>query len=456
MRQTYTREGLRSVGAVQWAGVVSATVAALSAIIGVAWWIAKRSAENTVAKVTAEATRALAAAETRASQAEARITKAETAFERQLLTELRGRLPYAGSQLSRGETLQQEIESELGYVMQRLGATECSVLIHDPAPDSDYLFFLAAHGPAAVSLRRLQVGPDSIAGRVFRQKKPELIENPYHDPDFSSVADERAQHVTRGMIAIPLLVGHVVVGVAQFLNPEQGKMFESDDVQMATSTTASIALKVSEFVRESENFIQVGLHPPINSANASILYCDLSSSSSLFKVLHESSAVNCINDYLSEMTETVLSAGGSVDQYLGDGAIYRFVDVEQSHAERSVEQAASAALSGNASFKRIKQSWLSSRWEVQGVYSRIAISYGPYREALVGPARHRQRLVLGPSIHQASRICGVGPRDRNIVLVSGHVHSMLRTAWELCPFELDPSSQNRVDGDVFELIRKSV
>lgn len=446
------------MGLAQWAGLISATIAAVSAIVGVAWWIAKRSAENTIAKTTAETAKALAAAEMRALEAEVKVAKAETAFGRQLLVELRERLPQGGTSHSRGEILQQEIESELRYVMQRLGATECSVLVHDPTPDSDYLFFLAAHGPAAPSLRRLQIGPDSIAGKVFRQNAPEIIENPYEDPNFSPVADERTQHVTRGMIAIPLFVDYTVVGVVQLLNPKEGRTFESGDVQTATSATASIALKVSEFVRDTDNFVQIGLHPPTIAANASIVFCDLSSSSSLFKVLHESNAINCINDYLSEVTEIVLSAGGSVDQYLGDGAMFRFVDNEPraDSTNPAVESATTAALASATSFKRIKQSWLNSRWEVQNIYNRIGISYGPFREALVGPSRYRQRLVLGPGVHQASRICGVGPRDRSIILVSEKVQAILRTNWELSPHELDPDSKRRVDGNVFELIRKSI
>jgi hypothetical protein len=83
---------------------VPAVVAAATALVGAMWRAVSRTTEAKVAKVEADAARAVA-------EAEARVAKATVTAERQMLAELRDRLPTSGGVLSKGQTLQQEIES---------------------------------------------------------------------------------------------------------------------------------------------------------------------------------------------------------------------------------------------------------------------------------------------------------------------------------------------------------
>ena len=117
------------MGIAQWGGIVGACIVFLSSVVSVVWWFAKRALENRIAKVEADFAKEIATTETRVAKAEASAARAEADFDRRLLVELRGRLPSGGETLSRGQILQQEIGAELRYVMQRLGATESSVLV---------------------------------------------------------------------------------------------------------------------------------------------------------------------------------------------------------------------------------------------------------------------------------------------------------------------------------------
>ena len=420
-----------------WAWV-SAAVAVATAVVGVMWWMVNRITEAKLAKVEAEAAKAVAEAETKAA-------KAEAIAERQMLAELRDRLPLSSASVSKGQALQQEIEASLGQLMRQLGATESSVLVRDPDPSSEYLFFLALHGKAATQLRKIMVGRDSIAGKVLRVGRPLRVANPYDNPDFSSHVDTRAGHTTRQMLTIPLVVDQVAVGVAQFLNRIDGQSFGEQDESRAIAESGRIALKVAEFVRDTENYVQLGLYSPPSPSDAAIVFCDLSASSSLFDVLHESGAITCLNDYLSQTADIILSAGGSVDQYLGDGAMFRFV------AEASVEpavvarRAAAAAVKSVEAFQSIKNSWLASRWELGAVFSRIGIAYGDFRETLIGPARYRERLVLGSGVHRAAELCENAARTKNVIVVDTRMAALLDEGWKL-----DPGA---VSG-VFELLGK--
>ena len=112
-----------------------------------------------IAEAGARAAAVEADAKARVAKAEADAARAKTDVARQMLDDLRHRTSIVVPALTTGQRLQQEIENELRYVMQRLGATESSVLVKEPAPGSPYLLFLAAHGSSASQLQKVPVGP---------------------------------------------------------------------------------------------------------------------------------------------------------------------------------------------------------------------------------------------------------------------------------------------------------
>jgi class 3 adenylate cyclase len=317
----------------------------------------------------------------------------------------------------RGRVLRKEIEVELDALLPRLGVTEGSVLVRAPEPAAEHLFFLAWRGETTTGMRGTAVGRDSTAGKVSRTGKAHRVANPY----LSSRPETR-------MLAIPLVNDREVVGVAQFLGD---RTFGADDEALVAAESGHIARKVAEFVRDPDNYARLGLHSPPSPAEAAILFCDLSASSSLFDVLAASGAIACLDDYLTRTVDAVLGAGGSVDQYLGDGALCRFLpdDGPEAAARRAVR----AAVDATASFQAAKDSWLASRWEVAAVFSRIGIAYGDFREALIGPARKREPVILGSGVHRAAELCATASRRKDVVLVDRRMAALLGDGWTLGP-----------------------
>jgi len=318
---------------------------------------------------------------------------------------------------SRGQVLRKEIEVELDAVLLRLGVTEGSVLVRAPEPSAGHLFFLAWSGETTTGMRATTVGRDSTAGKVSRTGKARQEVNPY----LSSQVETR-------MLAIPLIVDGAVVGVAQFLGE---RTFDEDDEARVAAECGRIARSVAEFVRDSGNHARLGLHSPPSPAEAAIVFCDLSASSSLFDVLHAADAIGCLDDYLSRTVDVVLTAGGSVDQYLGDGALCRFLPDDG--PEAAVRRAVGAAVDATAAFRAVKESWLASRWEVAAVFSRIGIAYGDFREALIGPARQREPVILGSGVHRAAELCATASRRKDVVLVDRRTADLLDDGWTLGP-----------------------
>ncbi|QUQ66910.1 hypothetical protein [Kutzneria sp. CA-103260] len=431
----------------QWAPVVSAGVAVLVMVVGAIWWVGRKTIDAKVLTLEAEAkaeTAALktdlheqvraaqqlaAAAQQRADRAEAVANAKKRELYYEIFEDLRSKMSSEASLLTSGGLLRYEVENELRNVMQDLGATESSVIVKDPEPQSNSFIFLVAHGPAAPRLEKMKVKPQSIAGFVFRDGRP-VIGDPQENPHFSPAVDSRAEHVTENMLTVPLHYGGKgPVGVAQFLNKDGG--FERGDEQAAVAAVTRMAVKVGEFVSDTDHFSQIGLYSPPSRYQAAIVFCDLSHSSSLFDALGEPGAVACIDEYLTGVTEFVLNAGGAIDGYLGDGAMFRFVDDQLAVSGNStaVDAAVTTALRAAEDFARIKKVWRDRGWQVDRVHSRMGISYGPYREVRMGPVRHRENLVVGASVHKAAQICDLASRDRTLVVVDRAVAERVGDRW---------------------------
>jgi class 3 adenylate cyclase len=350
---------------------------------------------------------------------DARIEKLEARFEHQQLVEFRERWQPSTAIDRPADRIQREIDAELTYVMKMLHATESSLLIPDPAPNSSSLVFLSIYGPAASQLHRSKVGPASTAGLVLRTGEPKILSNPSKDPSFSPVVDSKSGHVTRNMLTIPLRAGtgNRVVGVAQFLNKIGDEGFTEDDARTAIVNTATIAMKTDELMRDPENLKSLGFHISSDEQEATLLFCDLSASAVLFQVLDAPGAINCIDEYLTRQTDVAFRHGGILDKYLGDGAMFRFNAFLEARSPDHAVRAAEAALEMRLNFKTLKDSWLSIGWEVGSIFSRSGLATGPVYEALIGPRMSRQVAVMGETVNRAAHLCELAARDSNLIII---------------------------------------
>lgn len=371
--------------------------------------------------------------------------KLEVRFERQQLVEFRERWQAVAVDSKTGERAREEIAGELAYVMDRLGATESSILVPDPAPHSPYLVFFVIHGTAAPQIRKTKVGPDSTAGRVFRTGEVSILTDPYRDASFSPVVDRKGGHVTKNMLTIPLRSGDEgrIVGVAQFLNKADNRPFIDEDARRALAETASIAIKTGEFTRNRGDLELLGFYSQPEQQEATLLFCDLSASSSLFGVLDAPSAINCMDEYVIRQAEVVLHHGGTIDKYMGDGAMFRFnVPLPIRGADHAV-RAAEAALEMRRNFEVLKQSWLDLGWDVERVFSRIGLACGDVYELPMGHPMQRQVVVMGETVGRAAHLCETAARDRNLILIDEETSKRLDERFGTRPVT-DHTKEHRV------------
>lgn len=312
--------------------------------------------------------------------------------------------------------LKHEIENLLREAMEALGVNEGSILVPGPPPNSSRFVFLAIYGPAAEKLRRAKLPiSQGIVGRVFASGTPHNTFNAQRDPSFFIGMDEKGEHHTQAMLTIPLQYHGKVIGVIQFLNKAAG--FSATDETVASEFADLLAPKVIAFTHDPENFELLGLASQSEEREATIAFCDLTSSSLLLEQMNVLSAIDCINEYLEQQCDVAMRFGATVDKYLGDGAMLRFNVprriTEADHAVRAVE----AAVEMQVLFKRLKSGWLSEGLPVNTIYNRIGLSSGIVYEAKIGHPQFQQLTVVGDAVNHAAALCETANRAGDVIVV---------------------------------------
>ena len=84
---------------------------------------------------------------------------------------------------------------------------------------------------------------EGIAGTVWQNGIPILINDAQNDPRFSDRADKKAKTTTRSIIAVPLTVNGEIIGVIEAINKTSGGFSDFDlQVLQFVSTQSAIAI----------------------------------------------------------------------------------------------------------------------------------------------------------------------------------------------------------------------
>ncbi len=131
------------------------------------------------------------------------------------------------------------VKTDVFFLMNRIlesalasvNAKDGSLLLIDE--DTAELVFVVAKGDIGEDLLgyRLKMG-EGIAGWVAQHREPVLLADVHRDRRFSTAVDETFSFHTQSMLAVPVMVGHEVLGVIQALNKENGEQFNEADLTL--------------------------------------------------------------------------------------------------------------------------------------------------------------------------------------------------------------------------------
>ena len=144
------------------------------------------------------------------------------------------------------------------YILEsamRLVKCESSSLLLVNKSDNSLHFEVALgpKGPEAKSIPVVSQG--SIAGWVAEHNQSLIIDDVPNDPRFYSAVQAKTGYVTKNMIAVPMRVHNVCLGVIELLNKSDAQDFTKDDLEIIEQLAiqASIAYQNAEPYRQARN-----------------------------------------------------------------------------------------------------------------------------------------------------------------------------------------------------------
>ncbi|MGC9312155.1 MAG: adenylate/guanylate cyclase domain-containing protein, partial [Sediminispirochaetaceae bacterium] len=148
----------------------------------------------------------------------------------------------------------------------------------------------------------------------------------------------------------------------------------------------------------------------------SAVFTDIKGFSTISEELNPSELVALLNEYLTEMSDIILSQRGTIDKYEGDAIISFFgapVDYKD-HAEKACRAAVRMKKAEEALNKR----FLDKKLSPAPVLTRIGINTGPMVVGNMGTAQKMDYTIMGNAVNLASRLEGVNKQYGTWILAS--------------------------------------
>lgn len=146
----------------------------------------------------------------------------------------------------------------LESAMRLVDCESSSILLVNKA--DNMLRFEVALGPKGVEAKGIPVSRiGSIAGWVVEHNQSLIIDDVSKDPRFFSLVQEQTGYITQTMIAVPLRMHNVCIGVLELLNKIDGNSFSQNDLEIIEllSVQASIAYQNASTYRQARHEITI-------------------------------------------------------------------------------------------------------------------------------------------------------------------------------------------------------
>lgn len=123
-------------------------------------------------------------------------------------------------------------------INQFMSTERCSVFIHDPENEQLWSLVSTDLGKDQIRFKTSH----GVAGWVFRNKSPVIINDPYSDPRFFQDIDKKTGFRTRNILCIPLINREqTCIGTLQTLN-QKDRDFTEQDLELLTSASHYVAI----------------------------------------------------------------------------------------------------------------------------------------------------------------------------------------------------------------------
>jgi len=162
--------------------------------------------------------------------------------------------------------------------------------------------------------------------------------------------------------------------------------------------------------------------------DCTVLFSDLRGFTSFSETQPAALVIEVVNYYLSEMTEAILDAGGTLIAYMGDGIMALFgAPLEQDdHADRAV--AAAQEMVGRR-LRRFNE-WLAAQGFDHSFAMGVGVNSGSVMAGNVGSEQRMEYTAIGDTTNTASRLEGMTKGSGAMVFISQTTRERMRSGAE--------------------------
>jgi adenylate cyclase len=207
---------------------------------------------------------------------------------------------------------------------------------------------------------------------------------------------------------LALLVPSVCIISIKLINEEGQKRF------IKNAFSRYMAPDVIEQLMKNPEALELGgVSRPIT-----IFFSDVAGFSTISEKLTPSELVALLNEYLSEMTDIIISHGGTIDKYEGD-AIMAFYGAPQPYPDHEI-RACMAAIDMKKRLRELQEHWRNIGQHE--LYVRMGMNTG---DAVVGNMGSRMRMdytAMGDSVNLASRLEGANKHYGTTAMISENTY----------------------------------
>ncbi len=208
---------------------------------------------------------------------------------------------------------------------------------------------------------------------------------------------------------LALLIPSVVIISTKLISEEGQKRF------IKGAFSRYIAPDVIEQIMKNPESLELGGE----NRRITIFFSDVAGFSTISEKLTPPELVSLLNEYLSEMTDIIISHGGTIDKYEGD-AIMAFYGAPQPYTDHEMR----ACLAAIDMKKRLRE--MQEQWKQIGQHqlsARMGINTGM---AVVGNMGSKMRMdytAMGDSVNLASRLEGANKHYGTTAMISENTYA---------------------------------
>jgi adenylate cyclase len=157
---------------------------------------------------------------------------------------------------------------------------------------------------------------------------------------------------------------------------------------------------------------------------STVLFTDLRGFTTYSEANHHDQVLECLNRYMTEMSEAIMDHGGTLVGYTGDGIIALFgAPIEQhDHADRALAAAREMLLQRLPRFNE----WMRQRGFGEGFQMGIGINTGEIMSGQIGSEQRMEYTVIGDAVNTAARLEGMTKETPHSAFIAESTKDLLQ------------------------------